>query len=145
MTQSSPIQRATVSYNPSTHFWSLIEDYSYVDKKRQLEIAVYKHSEYDLSSIPRFFWRVIAPFELSLEAPLIHDYLYVTNGGRRNDPKQKMRGHILSLQTGNKEQYTRKEADLLFRTIMEQAFVSPLNVDLAYSAVTVANLLNKWE
>lgn len=30
----------------------------------------------DLASVPRFFWRFLAPFELSIEAPLIHDFLY---------------------------------------------------------------------
>ena len=31
---------------------------------------------FDLASIPRVFWPIIGPMELSIEAPLIHDMIY---------------------------------------------------------------------
>lgn len=34
----------------------------------------------DLSSIPRPLWWLIAPFELCIAAPLVHDWLYQNNG-----------------------------------------------------------------
>ena len=34
----------------------------------------------DLSSVPRAFWGLIAPFEVSIEAPLEHDFLYQHRG-----------------------------------------------------------------
>ncbi len=37
----------------------------------------------DLASIPRIFWSIIAPHELGIDAPLIHDWLYRNNIGGR--------------------------------------------------------------
>jgi hypothetical protein len=37
----------------------------------------------DLASIPRCLWWLIAPFELSIQAPLLHDYLYKRGRLRR--------------------------------------------------------------
>jgi hypothetical protein len=37
---------------------------------------------FDLASVPRVLWWLIAPFELSIVAPLIHDWLYRVEGAR---------------------------------------------------------------
>ncbi len=62
--------------------------------------------QFDLSSIPRVFWTFGAPFELSIVAPLIHDYIYRRGG---NLPP----GGITPPRV-----ITRKEADSLFLHIM---------------------------
>ena len=36
--------------------------------------------KFDLASIPRLLWTFLAPFELSIPAPLIHDFLYRHHG-----------------------------------------------------------------
>lgn len=54
---------------------------------------------FDLASIPRFLWPLVGPFELSIEAPLVHDYLY-----RR----------------GGLGYYTRRQADRIFREVMKE-------------------------
>jgi len=37
----------------------------------------------DLGSIPRLFWSIIAPFEIGIDAVLIHDWLYRNQIGSR--------------------------------------------------------------
>ena len=73
--------------------------------------------EFDLSSVPRVFWPLIAPFELSIVAPLVHDFLYRTGGQL---PARS---------------YTRAEADGLFRRIMREENVPAWRSTLAYLAV----------
>ena len=78
---------------------------------------------FDLSSVPRVFWSLIAPFELSIAAPLAHDFLY-RHGG------QPPAGSIEPPRT-----YTRAEADRLFLTIMQAEGVAPWRRIPAYLAV----------
>jgi hypothetical protein len=73
---------------------------------------------FDLASIPRVIWNVIAPFELSLAAPLVHDFLYRFGG-------------LLP----NGERYTRGEVDDMFLEIMTSEGVSPWRRIAAYRAV----------
>lgn len=69
--------------------------------------------ETDLASVPRFFWRVIAPHELSLEAAIVHDWIY----RNPNVP------------------HTRLEADRVLWSLMTQRKVSLWRRLLAYWAV----------
>lgn len=71
--------------------------------------------ESDLASVPRLFWRVIAPFELGLEAPIAHDWLYRTGGvaGR----------------------FTRREADAIFLRDALAAGAPAWKAHAAYRAV----------
>lgn len=71
--------------------------------------------EFDLASIPRFAWRIIAPFELSLVAPLVHDWIY----------------HNVGLMG----RFSRREADRVFRYLMEESGIAKWRVKAAYSAV----------
>jgi hypothetical protein len=101
--------------------WKLEEDYAYHDG--DTTITVPAGFTFDLSSVPRVFWWAIAPFELSITAPLLHDYLYRYGG----DPPA---GSIEPPRT-----YTRKETDQLFSRIMEQEGVAPWRRKVAYGAV----------
>jgi len=68
---------------------------------------------FDLASIPRLLWWLVAPFELSLAAPLLHDYLY--------------RVQVRS----------RRESDRLFRLVMRCEKVGWLRRWVAWLAVRV--------
>ena len=57
-----------------------------------------------LSSVPRFIWPVLAPFELSIAAPLCHDCLYSCNGE--------------SPPSNSAQNFTRLETDTLFYNLM---------------------------
>lgn len=39
-------------------------------------IVIPEEFDFDLASIPRWLWPIIGPHELSIEAPLLHDYIY---------------------------------------------------------------------
>ena len=78
---------------------------------------------FDLSSIPRLFWPVIAPFELSITAPLVHDFLYAHGG----EPPP---GSVSPPRT-----YTRRETDRIFRVIMRAEGVAAWRRILGYAAV----------
>jgi Protein of unknown function (DUF1353) len=103
--------------------WRLERDYEYRDG--DTAITVPAGFEFDLSSVPRIFWSLIAPFELSIAAPLVHDFLY-RHGGRPPE------GSVIPPRT-----YTRAEADRIFRAIMRWEGVPAWRRGLAYAAVRV--------
>jgi hypothetical protein len=100
--------------------WRLEQDYVYQDGEHRITVPA--GFEFDLSSVPRALWSVIAPFELSVTAPLLHDFLYRYGG---HPP-----GAIEPPRT-----YTRKEADELFRRVMEEEGVPAWRRHAAYAAV----------
>ena len=101
--------------------WRLEADYPYRDAEST--ITVPKGFEFDLSSIPRLLWWLIAPFELSVAAPLLHDFLYF-HGGR---PPA---GTVTPPRI-----YSRVEVDAMFRGIMRKEGVSAWRRALGYLAV----------
>lgn len=107
-----------VSYLVDSQEWELEEDFLFADFG--LHLTIHKGFRFDLASIPRLLWRLIAPFELSITAPLVHDYLYRC-GGRLPG------GAILE----------REDADQLFLQIMEAAGVSWWRRRAAYRAVRI--------
>lgn len=78
--------------------------------------------KFDLASVPRPLWWLIAPFELTITAPLIHDFLY-QNAGK---PPQ---GTVVPATT-----FSRKAADQLFLEVMRREGVSAWRRRLAYLA-----------
>jgi hypothetical protein len=107
--------------SPSIGRWRLEAAYTYRDGATTITVPA--GFEFDLSSVPRVFWGLIAPFELSIVAPLLHDFLY-RNGGK---PPA---GSIDPPRT-----YTRAEVDRMFREIMGAENVSAWRRVLAYAAV----------
>jgi hypothetical protein len=101
--------------------WRLEADYFYQDGDRLITVPA--GFEFDLSSVPRALWWLIAPFELSIAAPLLHDFLY-ENGG---EPPA---GSVVPPHS-----YSRREADDLFRRVMELEGVASWRRTLAYAAV----------
>jgi hypothetical protein len=103
--------------------WRLESEYAYVDGART--IVVRAGFVFDLSSVPRLLWWLIAPFELSVVAPLIHDFMYRYGG----DPPP---GSVQPPHT-----YSRVEVDRVFRRIMEAEGVAAWRRLLGYVAVRV--------
>lgn len=93
--------------------WELVKSYRYADAAGTIIIP--KGFVTDLASVPRLFWWLIAPMELSAVAPIVHDYLYQTGGisGR----------------------YSRRASDDLFLSIMIREHVPIWRRVLAYLAV----------
>lgn len=80
---------------------------------------------FDLASVPRGLWWLIAPFELSTLAPLIHDYLFELRG--------RFKGRTL----------TRKQVDKIFLQVMKHEEVSWWRRTLAYYGVRLGGWF-KW-
>ncbi len=103
--------------------WRLEQDYTYRDGATTITVPA--GFEFDLSSVPRAFWWLVAPFELSIAAPLLHDFLY------------RHRGRPPAGSTEPPRTYTRAEADRMFRTIMEQEGVPAWRRLVGQAAVRV--------
>jgi hypothetical protein len=116
---ASRLPPPVISY-VSGRLWRLEQAYSYRDGAHIITVPA--GFEFDLSSIPRLLWWLIAPFELSVVAPLIHDFLYRYAGapaGAIEPPKR----------------YDRGEADDLFRDLMVAEGIAPWRRTLGYLAV----------
>ena len=79
------------------------------------EIFIPKGFRTDLASIPRILWWVVPPFGEYNEAAVVHDFLYRKLHGKSN--------------------ITRKEADLIFFSLMEKANVNKIISYTFYVAV----------
>jgi hypothetical protein len=101
--------------------WRLEADYSYQDGAHRITVPA--GFRFDLSSVPRALWWLIAPFELSISAPLVHDFMYQHDGrlpaGAVEPPRT----------------YSRREADDLFRRMMKEEGVAAWRRVLAYAGV----------
>ncbi len=118
---ASRLKSPVITYIVSKETWRLEEPYSY--RHGENLISIPEGFEFDLASIPRVIWWLAAPFELSIAAPLLHDFLYRFGG----KPPE---GSIAP-----PREYTRKEADLLFRAVMEEEGVPAWRRVPAYHAV----------
>ena len=101
--------------------WRLEADFWFPDAGRV--ITVPKGFLFDLSSVPRALWWLIAPFDLSVVAPLIHDFLYRYGG----------KPPVGSIEPPHT--YTRAEVDAVFRRVMEAENVAAWRRVLGYAAV----------
>jgi len=101
--------------------WRLEQDYAYRDGPTTITVPA--GFRFDLSSVPRLLWWLIAPFELSIAAPLLHDFLYRNRGmpptGSAEPPRT----------------YTRSEVDRMFRTLMRKEGVPTWRRVVGYAAV----------
>lgn len=95
------------------YFFELLEDFSYLSKKRLIHVK--KHFQSDFASVPRFLWSIFPPFGKYSIASLVHDFLYTIEG---------------SMQISG-----RKEADDIFLEIMTEDKVPFFTRMLFYAAV----------
>jgi hypothetical protein len=101
--------------------WRLEAEYAYRDAETTITIP--KGFEFDLSSVPRALWWLIAPFDLSVAAPLLHDFLYLYGG-------RPPAGSVAPPRI-----YNRAEVDAMFRGIMRKEGVTRWRQVLGYLAV----------
>ena len=111
-------ERPAVSYDPVARTWTLAEDFRRVIDGREWFIPA--GFSFDLASIPRALWGLLASHELGVLAPLCHDWLY-RNGGLTPSAWP--------------VRYTRARADDLFLRQMKESGVSLLRRRAAYLAV----------
>lgn len=102
--------------------WRLHQSYRYDAGEYSLFLPA--GFEFDLASVPRPLWSVISPTDLSIVAPLLHDFIY-QYGGR--PPYGTVAPWFKA--------FDRLEADRLFLRAMEQEGVSAWRRELAYRAV----------
>jgi hypothetical protein len=121
--EKSALPAPVLTYDTGARLWRLERAYVYADETGPRTITVPAGFRFDLSSVPRLLWWLIAPFDLSIVAPLMHDFLYKHRG-------QPPAGAILP-----PHRYSRADTDRLFRQIMEQENVSAWRRAAAYAAV----------
>lgn len=102
--------------------WRLDESYSH-PVEGNVTITVPKGFIFDLASVPKFARWFITPFELSIIAPLVHDFIYV------------FAGKVPSEHVDPTKVFTRLEADVIFLKIMEEEKISLAKRQIAYRAV----------
>ena len=122
--KGSRLLPAVVSWDQLNQEWRLASDYEI--KSKNIQIRIPKGFTFDLASIPRLLWPIIGPMELSVVAPLAHDYIYF-HGGKI--PEEQL------LTSGQHKPISRKEADEIFFDLMEQEGVSWIRKTLAFYAV----------
>lgn len=117
-----PLDKPLVWYSPSQRTWLLAEDYlGVVDGHTWYIRAPWP---FDLSSVPRVFWFAVAPNELGVKPPLVHDWLY-RHGGEAPTV------------SGNVVKYTRAQADKLFSDLIREEGVPEWKRRVAYIAVRI--------
>lgn len=87
---------------------------------------------FDLASVPRMLWWLIAPFELSLSAPLAHDVLY------------RFRGQLPPQWLTPGTRVSRRIADRWFLLLMAREGVPRLRRRVAWVAVRLAGWWPWW-
>ena len=117
----SGLPSPVITYILERRVWRLEQPYTYQDGGHH--ITAPDQFEFDLASVPRAIWWLIGPFDLSIAAPLIHDFLY------------RYRGHPPADAIVPRRTYTRSEADLLFRAMMKEEGVWWWRRAAAYRAV----------
>lgn len=118
----SPLSPVKITYVTDQHIWILEEAYRYTDNSNFV-ITIRSGFEFDLSSIPRIVWPIIAPFELSVVAPLVHDFIYHYRGKLPPNAIEPYRT------------FSRPETDLLFKKIMDAEHVEAWRSTSGYRAV----------
>jgi hypothetical protein len=101
--------------------WETLEACPVYDMRRWETFVVPKGFRCDLASVPRWLWPIISLVDLSLIAPVAHDWIYKRGGVVESD--------------GRTIIYTRFEADNLFLGLMWAAGVPEWRRWLAYLAV----------
>lgn len=125
-----------ITYDARRKVWVVMFEYNLelpiTGDRLGLQFKIPQNFEFDLASIPRILWPLIGSFELSIVAPLIHDYFYATKGAGF---------HHKAFDSLGESPYpedrlvTRFFADKLFLELMLMEGVTPWKAKAAYHAV----------
>lgn len=105
--------------------WELQQPVRWNDWRGRLRVDIPPGYRFDLASVPRGLWWLIAPFELSTLAPLVHDYLFEMRG---RTPKQKL---------------SRRQVDRVFLRAMRHEGIPYWRRTLAYLGVRIGGWV-RW-
>ncbi|ALJ00803.1 DUF1353 domain-containing protein [Rufibacter tibetensis] len=119
-----------LTFSQQSRKWMLENPYFYLGEGFNLTVPA--GYAFDLASVPRAIWWAIAPFELSIVAPLIHDFMYDYGGVLLRQAVQPYRT------------FTRRHADHLFLEIMRREGVPELKARIAFNAVRAAGWIG-WK
>lgn len=72
--EADRVKDAVVTFDARTGKWRLVEPL--IADAGDEQVCVPAGFTTDLASVPRAFWWLIAPFDLSLAAPIVHDWCY---------------------------------------------------------------------
>jgi hypothetical protein len=123
ITDTGDLPRVILTRDEAKRVWVLVEKCSYRATHHTLTAPA--NYETDLASIPRVFWSILAPEELSLAAPLFHDLIYRCAGSLPEESLNPFDGKV----------FERKEADDLFLELMKKAKIPRWKRTTAYLAV----------
>jgi len=131
----SPLPEVLLKWNQTSRVWVLAEEYVLDLTESGVSGANYrfclpKDYSFDLASVPRWLWWLIAPNELSIVAPLIHDYIYECKGQIPGGRIKRADGTVVT-------EFTRAETDDLFAILMKIEGVSRWRRFFAYNAVHI--------
>ncbi|MCY1163234.1 MAG: DUF1353 domain-containing protein [Pseudomonadota bacterium] len=129
---------AIVSRDEINQAW-VLED-TFAIQTAEYSFSVPKGFSFDLASVPRPLWWLIAPFELSMAAPLVHDYFYASGGQIAVIRVPQTLGGA----PFQKSSLDRGEVDQLFLEIMKDEGISWWRRYFAYLAVRVFGELS-WQ
>ena len=74
------LPRLTLTFDVARGLWRLEERVVVFIELLDEYLLIEEGFEFDLASVPRAAWSIIAPFELGQVAPLVHDHLYKMRG-----------------------------------------------------------------
>ena len=137
MSVNKSLPSVYVTYDTRRNVWVLMFGYKLaipVDDRERLDVTIPAGFEFDLASIPRPIWPLIGSFELSLVAPLIHDYFYHYTG--RPVYHRRVLDN-LPVPAGVWHDVSRAEADRIFLDLMLREGVAPWKARAAYHAVRI--------
>jgi hypothetical protein len=121
--QSLPV--VTLTHDDINNVWILAADCSYTTSNHK--VTAVEGFRTDLSSIPRIFWSLLDPPELSLAAPLFHDLIYRCAG--------KLPSSFGRIDPGDGFVFVREQVDALFLELMTKAGIPKWKRTAAYLAV----------
>lgn len=133
--RGSKLPNPKISWNQSSKIWILVEQVNVGIASKELSkvvgIEIPKGFKFDLSTIPRFLWALIAPFELSIIAPLVHDFLYVNKGNLEINEQ-----NLIAISKNSQTiKISRLETDSIFLSHMKQEGVGFIKRWVAYIGV----------
>jgi len=122
-----------VTYITSKKTWTLVDNYRItlpIDDYNEIKFEIPMGFDFDLASIPRLIWPLISSFELSLVAPLIHDYCYQYQGSPVYHIKL-----VRGIEEKTYNYISRAEADKIFFDLMIREKVPRWKANSSYTAV----------
>lgn len=133
--RGSNLPNPIISWDQENRIWVLEENVEVgiqiKDQETAYQLQIPEKFHFDLATIPRFLWGLIAPFELSIIAPLVHDFLYIKKGRFFINQENQ----ITCEPTDTELYISRLETDRIFLDHMKQEGIGTIKRYLCYYGV----------